>query len=347
MAKPRLFNMDLHISVIEDFDNLFKDRFDIVKWTLSGHAWVLGKQTQQPKHINAETWKNLDKKMIDDFCHEYDSFLRNFDGFICGHPNSFCLIFERYNKPIILINTCRYDMPFCWSLNTNMIQEYHNCLKRLNNQQKLILVSNNLFDREYFRIGTGLRPSHIPSLCLYTGIDYTPKRDEYLLFYGSGNIPPPVHPLIMSKERAFSGRPYQWSAIGEFQGVIYFSYEISTMSMFEHFSAGIPMFFPSKKFYQDHPTCGFISFGAYWGSNTPKYKQESLVLANREKWISLSDWESTFGKWGDNIFFFDTYDQLYKMLESKKGKLIKGNRKKYLDKAIERWNSTLDRFFPK
>ena len=39
----KLFNMDLHISVIADFKNLFPE-IEIVDWCMSGHAFVMKKK---------------------------------------------------------------------------------------------------------------------------------------------------------------------------------------------------------------------------------------------------------------------------------------------------------------
>ena len=117
--------MDLHISVIEDFKNLFPE-FEITHWCLSNHAWVFNRTTVFPDFINPQTWKKLDDQMILNFQNKYDSFLRQFDGFICGFPGSFAMLFEKYNKPVIFMNAVRYDMPFCWSSNMNMLQNIKN-----------------------------------------------------------------------------------------------------------------------------------------------------------------------------------------------------------------------------
>ena len=151
----------------------------------------------------------------------------------------------KYGKPIIMINSCRYDLPFCWSKNYEMLQSYKECLKRLDQNGLLIAVSNNKADQEYTRIGCGIQTTHIPSLCAYTGIRYSPTRNTFL---GWGNLP--EHPLITPKSKL--GSPYKWSDISTFKGIVVIPYEISTMSMFEFFSGGMPMFFPSKQMILHH-----------------------------------------------------------------------------------------------
>jgi hypothetical protein len=298
----KLFNMDLHISVINDFKNIFPE-FDITNWCLSGHAWVFSKQTEYPNHINPSTWININEEMIANFQNEYDHFLRTFDGFICGHPNSFISIFEKYEKPIIMINSCRYDLPFCYSKNYSMLQSYKNCLKRLNEKGLLIAVSNNKADQEYTRLGCGIETTHIPSLCGYTGIKYYPTRNTFL---GCGNLP--NHPLITPKHEL--GNPYKWSDISNFKGIVIIPYEISTMSMFEYFSAGMPLFFPSKKLMIDN-NYQTQSVSAYWGSDLPS---EVEIFSNQTKWLDLADFYEVFKS--PNVYIYDSNEHLIQLLET-------------------------------
>lgn len=294
----KLFNMDVHISVIADFENLFPE-FEFTDWCLSGHAWVFGKRAKSPKYINPSTWMNLDEKMIARFQCEYDAFLRTFDGFICGHPNGFIPIFEKYEKPIIMINTCRYDLPFCWSKNNRMLQIYKDCLNRLHRKGLLFPVSNNKADQEYTRLGCGIQTTHIPSLCAYTGIRYAPSRQTFL---GWGALP--HHPLITPKSAL--GKPYKWSDISHFKGVVVIPYEISTMSMFEFFSAGMPLFFPSKHMIQD-----IQSVSAYWGPYLPK---EFASFSDKMKWLDLADFYNVF--LSPNVYIYDSFEHLIQLLQA-------------------------------
>ena len=298
----KLFNMDLHISVIADFKHLFP-QFDITDWCLSGHHWVFGKKQDYPKYINPSTWQQIDEKMIVDFQNEYDEFLKTFDGFICGHPNGFIPVFEKYEKPIIMINSCRYDLPFCWSSDDVMLQMYKDCLKRLNNKGLLIAVSNNKADQLYTRLACGIETTHIPSLCAYTGIKYRPSRNTFL---GWGNFK--NHPLITPKSEL--GSPYNWSDISNFKGIIVIPYEISTMSMFEFFSAGMPLFFPSKKMIiEDNININFIK--DYWDLYLP---EELAVFSDMSTFLDLADFYQVFKS--PNVYIFDSFDHLIELLEA-------------------------------
>ena len=297
----KLFNMDLHISVIADFKNLFPE-LEITDWCMSGHAWVMGRDQTWPNHINPATWTNIDEAMITAFHQEYDGLLNQFDGFICGHPNGFIPIFEKYGKPIIMINSCRYDLPFCWSRNTVMLQSYKDCLWRLEKRGLLIAVSNNKVDQLYTRLGCGIETIHIPSLCAYTGMKYTPTKPTFLCYHGDF----PSHPLIT--EKATLGEPFDWSDIAQFRGIIHLPYEVSTMSMFEHFSAGIPLFFPSKEYMLENVIVSTVK--TYWGTDLPEELAEFRDPAN---WMGLADYYEVFQS--PNVYLYDSFEHLVEILE--------------------------------
>ena len=318
--------MDLHISVIEDFKNLFPD-FDFTHWCLSGHAWVFNQQKFSPKFINPNTWKNIDEEMIIDFQNEYDSFLSSFDGFICAHPNVFAMIFEKYNKPIILINSCRYDIPFCWSRNFDMLQKYKECLHRLENKNLLIAVSNNKADQLYTNVACGINTHHIPSLCDYTGMKYNPTKNTFLCY--SGNVD---HPLITKKSEL--GRNYKWEELCKFKGIIHFPYEISTMSLFEQFTAGIPLFFPSKQFMLKNINIQSIS--AYWSNSLPENLKR---FSDKLLWIENADFYNIFQS--PNIYIFDSIPHLISLLESFEWKDDSSILEKHKNEIKNKWNSLI------
>ena len=81
----RLFNLDAHISVIADVENIFTHLYpeiEITKWSVSGHTWVFDEQKDPVEVVNHQTWKQFDLEMIQQFQQRYDNFLRLFDGFI-------------------------------------------------------------------------------------------------------------------------------------------------------------------------------------------------------------------------------------------------------------------------
>lgn len=294
--------MDLHISVIADFKSACPD-VEVVDWCLSGHAWVMNRTQDYPEHINPATWKDLTPERIAKFQQRYDSFLKTFDGFIVGFASSFAMIFEKYNKPILMLNAVRYDIPFCFTKNRVMLTKWNECLDRLNRHGLLTIVSNNLADQRYLELGSGMKSHYIPGLCLYTKTTYTPTKSTFLVTNGSFN----PHPLLTFKKDL--PHPHAWSDITSFRGLVVHPYEVSVMSLFEQFTAGCPLFFPSKTYWKANP--GIQSISAYWGAEiSPLYKE----LTTPDGWIDLSDVYGVFQS--PNTYYFDSEEHLIHLLET-------------------------------
>jgi hypothetical protein len=295
--------MDVHISVIADFRSLGLD-IEVTDWCLSGHAHVMKRPRDEPKHISARTWESMTPATIAAFQAEYDTFLSSFDGFVVGHAASFAMIYEKYKKPIIWINSCRMDLPWCFHSNMAMRTLQIECMKRLHDSGRLIAVSNNKADQEYTFRATGIRTQWIPSLCLYTKMTYSPVRPTFLCYTGTC----PADPRITQK--ADLGH-FEWNTIGEFKGIIHFPYEISTMSLFEQFTAGCPMFFPSKEYLHNNYTT-LSSVSAYWGSRPVPEEYGDLNDVNT--WIELADFYDTFKS--PNTHYFDSIEHLGQLIDS-------------------------------
>jgi hypothetical protein len=305
--------MDLHISVIADIRDIFArvaPSVEIIDWSLSGHTWVLNKKPASVEIINQYTWTGLTMDLILQFQNKYDGFLSTFDGFIVAHPNVFALLFEKYNKPVIVINSCRYDMPMCLTGgNTHMISELNACMIRLEQKQLLYFISNNLADKEYFRLANpSVKTDIIPSLCLYTGLTWNPNSAHTKFLLYSGNIP--SHTLITHRNEL--GR-FDWNILMQFKGIIHIPYEASTMSIFEHLSTGIPLFFPTKRFMSELLEGGHASIQCnYWrrfaGRAPPDYL---LATDNPVFWLDRADYYDFEG-----VYFFDSFNELFLQLET-------------------------------
>lgn len=236
----KFFNLDCHISVIEDLKLIFASiGHTIDSWSISGHNWVLNRHAANPEVINADTWKSLDPNMIDRFNDKYRSILSKYDGFVCTYPPSFAQIFTEYNKPIIVQIPIRYEVPYSndatkWlALNKFLIDGMAG--------GKIIVTANSIYDQKYFSAFTGIDPVHIPSLCEYAGYRYAPKHDSFLL---ASRITPSVPSLVNISSL---GR-YKWSDLSAYKGVVVIPYNASQMSIFEFYTACMPIFAPSIEF---------------------------------------------------------------------------------------------------
>jgi hypothetical protein len=233
----RLFNMDVHHSVIEDVKHvlttLYPGKFEVTEWCMAFRHSLFNKPYTKPDIINESSWRNMDETTIERFLEKYGAFIGQFDGFIVTHSPIFALIFERFNKPILIVNSTRYEQPYSF---VNKIKEWEQLNRRLLSLSKrpdVAFVSNNKADQSYLKKGAGVDSVLIPSLCLYTKAMYNPTRNTFLVFND-------ISKTLCS--------PYKWEDLYSFKGIIHYPYEISTMSISEQYSANIPLLFPSKEY---------------------------------------------------------------------------------------------------
>lgn len=309
-----LFNMDLHTSVIEDVSNIFKalnNNIKITQWSLSGHHWVFNKPKHTPKHINSTTWNQINMNIIDNFCSEYHEELKQYDGFIVTHSPVFCLIYERYNKPIILVNSCRYVLPYCWSRNDEMLNILNIKLKTMFEKKQLYIISNNIADFEFLKLGTQIESSYAPSLCLYTNCKFNNSVGKFLLMGNNNYIK--ESDLIVHKHNALNGR-YSWSDLYNFKGLIIIPYEISTMSIFEYYSANMPLIFPSKTFLKTLIKQGKVSLASRYFKykDYPKELNEPLGKDYINWWVDRADFYNDM----KYVTYFDSFEEIPNILNN-------------------------------
>jgi hypothetical protein len=333
----KLFNMDLHISVIADLKYILKDIYGdgilITNWSISGHSWVFGKQPQCPEYVNQYTWKNINLEMIDKFVNKYYDFLSEFDGFIVTHSPVFCLLYEKFNKPIILINSCRYEQPFSWgNVNLEMWNYLNKKLKEIHDKKILIAISNNKGDAEYLKLGTGIESIIIPSLCLYTQSYYTGINNSFIINNNYNNNIPEKSNLFNKERKLRNG--YKWQELYNYKGIVHMPYEISTMSIFEQYSANIPLFFPSKEYLKKLLRTGRYHFNSRYtqirGNNSIYPIQLNDALEDNkwvDFWLDKADYYDE-----DNmkyIIYFNNNDELFNLLEQTNLSEISNKMKEY------------------
>jgi hypothetical protein len=209
--------------------------------------------------------------------------LEGFDGFIVTYNSTFALLYEKFNKPNIIVNPTRYENPFTGNTEKwNWLNEF---LIEGVRRNKILIISNNKGDSYYLKYLTGIDSPVIPSLCLYTGASYTGRKKQFILVSRVKNIVAsskskfvqkvvdkwnvlrflkrPIlrllgkgEPLVKSKrlnglisykEHALRSG-YKWQDLYDFRGIVHIPYQISTMSICEEYSANMPLFFPSKQF---------------------------------------------------------------------------------------------------
>tara|TARA_R110001583_G_scaffold194636_1_gene366034 strand:+ start:1422 stop:2504 length:1083 start_codon:yes stop_codon:yes gene_type:complete len=340
----KFFNLDLHISVIADIKSIFNDLgHQIDDWTLSGHAWAFGRQRDRVEVINHTNWKDIDQNICNAFYKRYKDELSQYDGFICTYAPSFSLLFEKFNKPIIMISPIRYEAPF-WN-DSKKWNWYNNFLKEKIDSGQIIPVANNKFDKQYCEMFTGKVWQHIPSLCEYTKAPYNPERENYIY---SSLLPVETmgyDNLIIPKNRALP-QGYDWKDLSKFKGIVHIPYCPSTMSIFENYTSSIPMFFPSYKFmlmlrdaYGKNGVLNQMSWrevnNLKPGSIIPFDNKAGTItdinnygnINDEKEWIKLSDFYDE--EWMPFIQYFDSFSDLKYLLRTTNTQEISDNMKSF------------------
>lgn len=311
-----LFNLDLHVAVIHDvmdiFGRLYGDKVKITNWSISAHCWVFGEEPTPVEVVTAETWKMLDERMIAAFHTRYDSFLSTFDGFVVTHSPAFALLFEKYEKPIIMVNSCRYEQPFSWPDGNNrfMWPILDQALQRMWQKGQLTVVSNNRPDMLYILVGAGVPSVHIPSLCLYSKISHNPHQRE-LLVYGDRSCFPPSTKLVQRPKTGFT-----WQELYSYKAIVHVPYEISTMSIFEQLSAGVPLFFPTKRFFKHCIQTGQMRFQSRYAF-PPTPKPLTSFFDSVDVWLNGADFYTRCEPYAFKfVYFYDSFSDMVEQAET-------------------------------
>ncbi len=351
----KIFNLDLHISVIADVKNIVSqlyptDQIQITDWCISGHSWVFNRQPDTPEIVNANTWRGINTKMIQEFVEKYKDYLSHFDCFIVTHTPVFCRLFESFGKPIILVNSCRYEQPYCWTGTEGHAEwlKTIECFKTLTKKNLLTVVNNNLADKEYFERSTGVETKHIPSLCLYTSVmaPETPFSD--IVVYSNGHT---VRNLGL-KNTVFKEHLPRWEYSQMFSAklIIHIPYEISTMSIFEQYSAGVPMAFPTKELLAKLWNTKMINFNGPYTKQWPAELELSECLGGNsetvEFWLSRADYYDQENFAG--CYYFNTFQELKDLCENfvdyKRAQRLEHIAKRK-DKVFSEWKTIFDSVF--
>lgn len=362
MCAMRFFSLDVHLAVINDvkhiLKNIYGDKIDFVDWTLSFDWYVLYKQKPDVKYITGNTWRYLNPDMINDFVKYYRDFLSTFDGFIVTHNPSFALLYESFNKPIIIVNTCRYEQPFSFSENNDLRawKMLNDKLKRLYDSGRITVISNNRADQDYLKMGTGIKSTYIPSLCEYTNAKYKPESNLVVIHTTSPFLPESKQ-LISA--RMFAGKPYSWEKLYSGRGILHMPYEISTMSIFEQYTANVPLFFPTKELLKKMIKTGRYNFCSRY-IDVDKHKSPVRFYLNDvsdaydddkwiDWWIDRADYYNT-DKDTDMkyITYFNSMDELDFLLKTVNTNQISVNMKEHNEfrkkKVYGEWKKIMDKF---
>ncbi len=247
---PRVFNLDVHTSIIADLGKGAEALdLSITTWSISGGNRVFRKLlwVPDPVHgINASSWASIGPESIAEFTSYYRSFLQKFDGFIATYPPAFAQIYEEFDKPVLAVAGTRYEWPL--TLNQELWSSFDGFIQKSTSSGALTLAANNLGDADYLEFSTGVTPKYVPSLCDYTGQSWNGLVSQYLVVARSEALITEVGKItnnLWVDSRSILGKNYRWSDLAKGKALFVVPYNISTMSLFELSTMGVPVIVPS------------------------------------------------------------------------------------------------------
>jgi hypothetical protein len=212
---------------------------------LSGHAYVLGRKQDSIPELDCDSWNGMiNREEWNAFEEKWGTRLTDYDCFVATYPPMFGMLYKNLGRPILIDIPIRYDHGAYMHDQTDQLRKYIDFL----NTDSVYLVANNRFDQEYCHHFTGRRPIHIPNLCEYTEAKYSGVRKE-VVYYATKHIDEldgRKNTFLRREEHLHAG--YKWQDVADFKAVVHIPYQVSTMSLFEHYTAGIPVFVPSIPF---------------------------------------------------------------------------------------------------
>lgn len=349
----KFFNVDCHVSVIADLKDIFQNLgHEVISWSLSGHTWVFNESPTQVEIIGNDRWRTLDQEKCDKFYERYKDELSQYDGFIVTYPTPFALLFEKFNKPIIVQIPIRYEYPFTPSASKwQWLNEY---LTEGVKTGKIILVANNKYDQYYANGWLDVEVKYIPSLCEYTKAQYDPKHSQWLLH---SRLEFDIAGTNIKNKKHALGTGYSWKDFYQYGGVVDFPYCNSTMSVFEQYTAGFPMLFPSKELmkelYFEYYDLGFnsilheMSFNRMCSlPNMSAFKPKNIDVdpndyrseKTLDKFLSLCDYYDS--EWMPAIKHFNDFDEMVEMTKQP-GTFDNDNRPFRREYIYKQWNEIL------
>lgn len=315
----KIFNLDCHISVIADLKQIFENLGnEVTSWSVSGHNWVFDREPHEVDIVNSSTWMSLDSDMCDRFYERYKDELEGYDAFLCTYPPSFSLLYEKFQKPIILQIPIRYEVPF--HNNKQKWKQFNEYLRKSIDSGMIIPVANSEYDKKYFEFFVERECDLIPNICEYTDTKWNPTIDKFLYY---SRLPLRLPDFIVDKSTL--GK-YKWSDISQYNGIIMMPYTCSTMSIFEYYTSNIPLFVPTKRFMVElYSNYNHLVLSELTWNKTFNLPESSIIDCDRNmdpnsynnidimsKWIEYSDFYNE--NWMPHITYFDSFEDLQSKL---------------------------------
>lgn len=241
----KFLSIDLHISVNADIRNIFnKMGHTVEEISMGGHPLIIGRPVGNISMLKGDNWcSTIQQRKFEEFYMIYKDQFKKYDGFICCYPPIFSMLYKYFDKPIIIQIPIRYE---CGAdCNSELWQEFNEYLQKGIDNGNILASANSIYDQKYTSSFINREIDYIPSLCQYTGMTYNPVNEKFL-YYSSFHIKDESMRMIKKTDAMHGG--HAWQNIADYKGCIHYPYNVSTMSIFEQYTACIPIFFPTIRY---------------------------------------------------------------------------------------------------
>ena len=346
----KFWNLDRHVAVIEDLKFIFRSLGHSVDSVLqSKHAWVVGSKPVDIPELRKEKLPNLIKNNSWRwFADKYGKALDGYDAFIVTYPPAYALLLKDLGKPIVMQVPIRYEYPF--SLDRKSWEFFNAILVDLHKAGMLLLSANSLFDKVYTEMYLGIPCRYIPSICAYRKT--RPCTRDICAGWWRKSI---KHIAGVAHANSLLGPRFVWDDLAACKAILHVPYNVSIMSFFEHYSASIPIFAPSKSLLPKLPGAfseaswtnaghSYLPPAMHTDMPDPNDRQNCL----REPWIQLSDFynrmEFPF------VQYFDSTKELHARLEDRRAlldlrkEMIYHSRRRLVD-VTQQWKEAFSELF--
>ena len=237
----KFYNIDMHISVIADMKRIFESLgHEVDDVSLSDHTWVFNRKKDSIPLLDNGNWMRLSADdMSNQFYDRYKEELKDYDAFIVTYPPPFSLLYKKFDKPIIINVPIRYEWPF--SFRAHEWKKFNDYLRSGVDEGRIILVANNITDKIYTEAYVDREVKHIPSYCDYFPEKYTGSKDNFL-YYSKSRMPELDQINVKYKPDVLKNHTY--ADLLSYKGIVHIPYACSYMSIFEQYTANMPLFVP-------------------------------------------------------------------------------------------------------
>jgi hypothetical protein len=311
-----LMSLDLHTSVSRDtIAPLSAHGINLDRWTISASSHLFGEPNLRTSQIRGDNWRTIDKSVISRFLKRYRLALNRYSGFLVSYTFSFLQIFEGLDKPILAVNATRYESPY--TLKKEQFLSLNESIQRLDRSDRLTIVSNNLGDKDYLKLLTGVDSLYIPNLCDYV-TKHNPDDLPWIIHSRNSVLSNQISSQItcaVTQEFAFP-LGFSHEAFSKYAGVILIPYNISTMRLFELTTAGFPVRIPSDRLLKKWASLPGVLSELSWLQVFDEDCPEWLLQSPADpKWEGFLDWWLERADWNDPFFFpnvtrFDSIEEL-------------------------------------